>query len=440
MAGEAGVRKVTAPKRLAGIISVPGDKSITHRALILNSLASGVAKISNFSPAKDCLSTARCLRALGVKIRRIEQRDKVPTVVVYGRGGSSLDEPVDVLNAGNSATTMRLLSGVLVTQPFLSVITGDASLRARPMGRVIQPLRLMGAEISGRCGDSYAPLVIRGGKNLRGIEYQLPVPSAQVKSAILLAGLFAQGETVIEQPYPSRDHTERLLEFMGANIRFDQKYVRLVPLSSPLSVVDVKVPGDISSAAYWLVAGIIHPDARIRVKDCGVNPLRTGIVEALRAMGAKIKFENERTECNEQVADLVVESGQLRGIELGGEIIPRLIDEIPLIAVAACVAEGITIIREATELRAKESDRIKTTVQELSRFGADIEELPDGMIIRGGAILHGTEVHSHYDHRLAMALAIAGLVARGETIIHHANVSEISYPGFWQTLQEISAF
>lgn len=434
------VKKVAAPKRLTGTISVPGDKSISHRALILNSLAIGVAKISNSSPAKDCLSTIRCLRVLGVKIRRIEQRDKVPTVVVYGRGGSHLVEPADVLNAGNSATTMRLLSGVLTTQPFLSVITGDASLRSRPMGRVIQPLRLMGAEISGRCGDSYAPLVITGGKKLRGIEYRLPVPSAQVKSAILLAGLFAQGETVIEQPYPSRDHTERLLEFMGANIQSDREYVRLVPLSSPLSAVNIKVPGDISSAAYWLVAGTVHPNAKIRINDCGVNPLRTGIVEALRAMGAKIKFENERIESNEPVADLVVESNRLRGIELGGEIIPRLIDEIPLLAVAACVAEGTTIIREATELRAKESDRITTTVQELSQIGADIEELPDGMIIRGGAMLRGTEVHSHYDHRLAMALAIAGLVAKGETIIHNASVSEISYPGFWQTLEEISAF
>lgn len=437
MVETARVKKLVAPARLVGTVRIPGDKSISHRALIFNSLAIGVGRICNFSPARDCLSTFRCLKSLGV---RIERRSGETTVVVHGCGGSNLAEPANVLNAGNSATTMRLLSGVLVAQPFLSVITGDASLRSRPMGRVIQPLRLMGAEISGRCGDSYAPLVIRGGKKLRGIEYQLPVPSAQVKSAILLAGLFAQGNTVIEQPYPSRDHTERLLEFMGADIRFDHKYVHLVPLSSPLNAVDIKVPGDISSAAYWLVAGAIHPDAKIRVNDCGINPLRTGVVEVLRAMGARIKCENERTECNEPLADLVVESARLRGIELSGEIIPRLIDEIPLIAVAACIAEGTTIIREATELRAKESDRITTTVRELSRLGADIEELSDGMIIRGGIRLRGTDVYSHYDHRLAMALAIAGLVAKGETIIHNANVSEISYPGFWQTLAEVSAF
>jgi len=427
-----------APDQLSGVINIPGDKSISHRALILNSLAVGVGSISNFSPAKDCMSTIRCLKLLGVKV--VKQPNKIPTVAVYGRGDSCLLEPADVLNAGNSATTMRLLSGVLAAQPFLSVITGDASLRSRPMGRVIHPLRLMGAEISGRRGDTCAPLVIRGCKNLRGIEYQLEVPSAQVKSAILLAGLFAQGDTVIEQPHPSRDHTERLLEFMGAKIRYDRKFVCVQPLSSPLKAIDIKVPGDISSAAYWLVAGTIHPNAKIKINGCGINPLRSGIVDALREMGAIIKYENEHTEGNEPVADLIVESRRLRGIELGGEIIPRLIDEIPVIAVAACVAEGTTIIREASELRTKESDRIATTVRELSRLGANIEELPDGMIIRGGSILRGTGVNSHYDHRLAMALAVAGLVAKGETLIRNASASEISYPGFWQTLEEVSIF
>ncbi len=438
MAGRAQSAKVMAPDQLFGVINVPGDKSISHRALILNSIATGIGSISNLSPAKDCLSTICCLRLLGVRV--VKKPGETPTVAVYGRGDSGLLEPADVLNAGNSATTMRLLSGVLAAQPFLSVITGDASLRSRPMGRIIHPLRLMGAEISGRCDDSYAPLVIRGCKTLRGIEYKLPVPSAQVKSAILLAGLFAQGNTVVEQPYPSRDHTERLLEFMGVSIQSDRRFVRVEPLSSPLKAIGIKVPGDISSAAYWLVAGTIHPNAKIRINSCGVNPLRSGIVDALREMGANIKYENERTEGNEPVADLSVESGQLHGIELSGEIIPRLIDEIPLIAVAACIAKGTTIIREAAELRTKESDRIATTVKELSRLGANIDELPDGMVVRGGSMLHGAEVNSHHDHRLAMTLAIAGLVAKGETLIRNAGASEISYPGFWQTLKEISIF
>lgn len=438
MAGGTQPKKVMAPNQLKGVITVPGDKSISHRALIVNSLASGTARISNFLPARDCLSTIRCLRSLGVKI--VRQDGEKPMVVVYGCGDSCLVEPTNVLNAGNSATTMRLLSGVLAAQPFLSVITGDASLRSRPMGRVIQPLRLMGAEINGRRGDSYAPLVIRGGRKLRGIQYRLPVPSAQVKSAILLAGLFAEGNTTIEQPYPSRDHTERLLKFMGANIQFDNERIYLAPLSSPLKTVDVNIPGDISSAAYWLVAGAVHANAKVRINTCGVNPLRTGIVDALMAMGARIKVENVRMEGSEPVADLVVESSRLRGIELGGEIIPRLVDEIPILAVAACVAEGTTIIREAAELRTKESDRIANTVRELSRLGADIEELPDGMVIHGGKMLRGTEVHSHHDHRLAMALAIAGLVAKGETLVYDATVSEISYPGFWQTLEEVCIF
>jgi len=437
MARNAQFRKVVSPKKLAGEISVPGDKSISHRALILNSLARGTGRIINLSPAKDCLSTIRCLRALGVKV--IWESKEVPSVIVNGRGDSYLSEPADVLNAGNSGTTIRLLSGVLAGQPFLSVITGDSSLRSRPMGRIVQPLRLMGAEIIGRGGDSYAPLAIKGRK-LHGIQYHLPIPSAQVKSAILLAGLAARGETTIEQSLPSRDHSERLLQRMGAKIVFDSRHIHLLPPTSPLNSIDIKVPGDISSAAYWLIAGAIHPDARIKINCCGINPFRTGIIDALRAMGARIRCENEQMEGNEPVADLVVESSQLRGIELGGEIIPRLIDEVPLLAVAACVAEGVTVIREAAELRAKESDRIANTVKELSRLGAKIDELPDGMIIRGGTVLHGAEVYSHRDHRLAMSLAIAGLVAKGETTIHNAGVTDISYPGFWEVIQKISIF
>ncbi len=429
------LRKVVKPKQLIGEINVPGDKSISHRALILGSLAQGVSKVANLSAGKDCRSTANCLKALGVKMKW--ERAAALTAFIYGCGGSHFIEPANVLDAGNSATTMRLLSGVLATQPFLSIVSGDSSLRSRPMKRVIQPLRLMGAEIYGRGGDSFAPLVIRGAK-LHGIEYKLPIPSAQVKSAILLAGLFADDDTVVEQPLPSRDHTERLLELMGARIRFDSKRIHLAPLISPLNAIDITVPGDISSAAYWIVAGIIHSNARIKIKGCGINPLRTGILDVLTAMGARIKLENEHLESNEPVADLVVESSQLRGIEISGEIVPRLMDEIPLLALAGCIARGTTVIRDASELRTKESDRITTTVKELSRLGARIDELPDGMVIHGGGLLTGTEVKSHADHRLAMTLAVAGLVAKGGVVIHNAEVTEISYPGFWEELENIS--
>jgi 3-phosphoshikimate 1-carboxyvinyltransferase len=330
---------------------------------------------------------------------------------------------------------MRLLGGLLASQPFLSVITGDASLRSRPMGRLIEPLRLMGAEIWGRGRDSFAPLVIKG-KKLRGIDFTLPVPSAQIKSAILLAGLFARGNTVLHQIIPSRDHTERMLKRMGASLESQGNAISLLPLSSPLTPINLHIPGDISSAAYFLVAGAIHPNARIMVRGCGINPTRTGIIDILLAMGAKLKINNKRLEAGEPLADIVVESSELKGIEVGGDIIPRLIDEIPVLAVAGCVARGKTVIKDAGELRVKESDRIATVAGELSRLGAKIEPLPDGMIVYGGRPLSGTEVDSHSDHRLAMSLAVAGLIAKGETTIKHARVAQVSYPAFWQTLQQ----
>jgi len=334
---------------------------------------------------------------------------------------------------------MRLLSGALVAQPFLSILTGDVSLRSRPMKRLIEPLRLMGAEIYGRDQDSFAPLVIRGGK-LRGVSYSLPVPSAQLKSAILLAGLFAKGGTTVEQPQPSRDHTELLLTRMGAKLESTNTHISLTPLTAPLTSVDLHVPGDISSAAYWLVAGAIHPNARLKITNCGINPTRTGIIDVLLAMGAKLKVENKRLEGNEPVADLHIESSQLEAIEISREILPRLIDEIPVLAVAACAAKGNTIIRGASELRVKESDRIMTTVRELSHLGASIEELPDGMLIHGGKPLLGAEVKSHSDHRLAMTLAIASLVAKGYTVIQNARVAEISYPAFWEEIARLARY
>jgi 3-phosphoshikimate 1-carboxyvinyltransferase len=420
--------------RLEGEVVLPGDKSISHRAVILNSLAKGEAGIDNFAPGRDCLATVKCLKALGVKIGKKGSRDS-PTLLVSGTGEDGLKEASNVLNAQDSATTMRLLGGLLSSQPFLSVITGDASLRNRPMGRLIEPLRLMGAEVWGRGRDSFAPLVIKGRK-LRAIDFTLPVPSAQIKSAILLAGLFARGNTVLHQTIPSRDHTERMLKQMGASLESQGNSISLLPLGSPLVPVNLRIPGDISSAAYFLVAGAIHPNARIVIRDCGINPTRTGIIDILLAMGARLKIYNKRLETSEPLADIVVESSELKGIEVGGDIIPRLIDEILVLAVAGCVAKGKTVIRDAGELRVKESDRIATVASELPRLGAKIEPLPDGMVIYGGRALSGTDVDSHFDHRLAMSLAVAGLIAKGETTIKHAQVAKVSYPAFWRTLQQ----
>jgi 3-phosphoshikimate 1-carboxyvinyltransferase len=432
------IRTIKACQRLEGEVVLPGDKSISHRAAILNSLAKGEAQIGNFPPGADCVSTVRCLRALGVKIGKNRSPDS-PTLLVSGTGVDGLKEAANVLDAQNSATTMRLLGGLLASQPFLSVIAGDASLRNRPMGRLIEPLRLMGAQVWGRGRDSFAPLVIKGRK-LQGIDFTLPVPSAQIKSAILLAGLFARGNTVLHQKILSRDHTERMLRQMGASLESKGNSVSLLPLTSPLVPLDLRVPGDISSAAYFLVAAAIHPNARIVIRDCGINPTRTGIIDILLAMGARLRIDHERLEAGEPLADIMVESSELRGIEVGGDIIPRLIDEIPVLAVAGCVAKGKTVIKDAGELRVKESDRIATVVNELSRLGAKIEPLPDGMVIHGGTLLSGTEVDSHFDHRLAMSLAIAGLIARKETIIKHAQVAEVSYPAFWQTLRQITDY
>ncbi len=435
MAEQDKIRIIKPCHRLEGEVTPPGDKSISHRAVILNSIASGEAEIVNFSPGGDCWSTVRCLRALGARIRRVGASD-FPTLLVSGVGERGLTEASNVLDAGNSATTMRLLGGLLSSQPFLSIITGDASLRSRPMGRLIEPLRLMGAEIWGRGRDSFAPLVIKGRK-LHGAEISLSIPSAQIKSAILLAGLFAQGKTALQQLVPSRDHSERLLKQMGAELESDGKLISLNPLTSPLKAISFTIPGDISSAAYFLVTAAIHPDARIVVRGCGVNPTRTGIIDALVAMGAKLRVENERLNANEPLADIVVESSKLRGIEIGGAMIPRVIDEIPLLAVAGCFASGKTVIKDAAELRVKESDRIAMVSRELTKMGAKIEELPDGMIIYGGKSLSGAEVDSHLDHRLAMSLAIAGLMAEGETVINHAQMVNVSYPSFWSTIASL---
>ena len=425
-------QKVRAARALEGEVYPPGDKSISHRAVILNSIAQGNARVSNFSQAGDCLATVSCLRALGVEI----ESGEVGELFVRGVGKEGLKEAEDVLDAEDSATTMRILTGLLAAQQFLSVITGDESLRSRPMSRVIQPLRLMGARIWGRSGDSRAPLVIKGGQ-LHGIRYQLPVASAQLKSALLLAALFAKGDTIIKEPAPSRDHTERMLKSMGAGIEMAADTVALSP--SRLNAVDLIIPGDISSAAFWLVAGAVHPQASIRLLNTGVNPTRSGILDVLRSMGADLMVQNERVLNGEPIADLEVRSGALNGVEIGGSFIPRLIDELPLIALAACLARGKTVIRDAQELRVKETDRISATVGELLKMGAKAEELPDGMVIYGGGKLRGSSCDSHRDHRLAMMLGIAALIAEGETEIDNAEVADISYPAFWQDLEKLSS-
>jgi len=425
-------RKVTGARTLEGEMRPPSDKSISHRAVILNSVAEGNSRISNFSQADDCSATVNCLRALGAEI---EQSDD-GRLLVHGCGRKGLREPEDVLNAQNSATTMRLLAGLLAAQPFLSIITGDSSLRSRPMDRVIIPLRLMGARIWGRQDDSRAPLVIHGGK-LHGIHYKLPVASAQIKSALLLAGLFSEGDTIITEPVHSRDHTERLLKEMGARINVSENSITLSPGS--LKAVDLNTPGDISAAAFWLVAGAIHHQARIRLLDTGINITRSGIIDVLRMMGGDLTVSNEHVLSGEPVADLEIRSSPLKGVEIGGELIPRIIDEIPLVALAASVAQGKTVIRNAEELRVKEIDRISATVRELSKMGADVEEYPDGMIVRGGQRLHSASCTSHGDHRLAMMLGVAALIADGETEIDKSEAADISYPTFWEDLKRVSA-
>ncbi|PKB78885.1 MAG: 3-phosphoshikimate 1-carboxyvinyltransferase [SAR202 cluster bacterium Io17-Chloro-G9] len=434
-------RSVSSPASISGDLSVPGDKSISHRSLILNAVARGDALVTGLSSGADVMSTMGCLQAMGVGI---EAGDQAGTVTVHGtwqRAGGGLREPEGILDAGNAGTSMRLLAGLLAGQPFTSVLTGDASLRTRPMGRIVQPLKQMGAQIMAREDDTLAPLTIRGG-SLKGIEYTMPVASAQLKSCIMLAGLSADGETILHQPALSRDHTERMVTAMGGTVISDG--LTLVVRPTDLDAVDIAIPGDISSAAFWLVAGLCHPNSRILVRGVGLNPSRTGILDALEAMGAgdSLQMVDERTEGGEPVADLLVTSAQLTGTEIQGDLIPRILDEIPILAVAACFAEGDTVIRDARELRVKESDRIATTVGELTRLGANLEEREDGMVIHGSGggpgTLTGAQCESHLDHRLAMALGVAGLLAQGETTIGGAEDASISYPEFWEHLDRIS--
>lgn len=426
--------QVSKAEKLQGQIKVPGDKSISHRAVMLGSLGEGTTEINGFLPGADCLSTIRCFRQLGVQI----EQPSPSQVLVYGRGLDGLREPDNVLDAGNSGTTMRLILGILSGQDFFSVVTGDSSLRSRPMGRVMKPLSLMGAKILGRRQNTLAPVSIAGSRDLKPIAYASPVSSAQVKSAVLLAGLFAPGKTTVIEPVPSRDHTERMLEWFGARVERAPGGRGVSVMGNPLlRGQKLEIPGDISSAAFFIVAGSLVPGSEILISNVGINPTRSGIIRVLKAMGANITLLNQRLECGESAADILVRYAPLHGIEISGEVIPTLIDEIPVLSVAATQAAGETVIRDAGELRFKETDRIRTTASELARMGAQIKETPDGLIIEGPVSLKGCHCSSHGDHRLAMALAVAGLTAEGETTVTGSESVDISFPGFLDTLKEL---
>lgn len=421
--------RVRGPQAVRGEARVPGDKSISHRALILGALAHGETEIRGLSPAGDVRSTAGCLRALGVEIQ-----SEGEAVRVMGRGPEGLTPPAAPLHCGNSGTTMRLLCGVLAGRPFGAVLVGDGSLSRRPMRRVAEPLRLMGAAIHARDGE-YPPLRVRGGR-LRGIRYRPPVASAQVKSAVLLAGLQAEGETTVEEPALSRDHTERMLVYLGAKLERDGLRVRLVP--TELEARDITVPGDFSSAAFLMAAAAARPGAEVLIRGVGVNPTRTGFLDALRGMGADVALLNRREANGEPVADILVRGRELQGIKLSGDIIPRMIDELPLVFVLATQAVGTTVVRDAGELRVKESDRIAAMGENLRRMGAAVEEYPDGMCIRGPQRLRGARISGFRDHRVVMACAVAGLYAEGETLIGDAEWADISFPGFFGILEGLA--
>ena len=416
--------------KLRGEITVPGDKSISHRSVMLGSIAKGDTRISGFLTGEDCLSTIDCFKKLGIDIE-VNGTD----VTVHGKGLKGLSAPAETLDVGNSGTTLRLMSGILSAQPFTTRLTGDSSIQKRPMGRVASPLGLMGAKITSENEKMTAPLTIEG-QRLHGIDYTLPVASAQVKSALILAGLYADGETRITEPEATRDHTEIMLNYLGADIRKEGDTIVVRP-AAELTGKDITVPGDISSAAYFIAAALISKDSEVLIKNVGVNPTRTGIITAFKAMGGNIELTNERTVCGEPVADILVRSSRLHGVVIKGAIIPKLIDEIPVIAAAACYASGETVIADAAELRVKESDRIKTMAAELGRMGATVIQTNDGMIILGGIPLHGAVCESYNDHRVAMSVAVAALGAKGETQIKDCGCVDISFPGYFDALMSL---
>jgi len=416
---------------LQGEISIPGDKSISHRAVMFGAMAEGKTTINHFLAGEDCLSTISCFEKMGVSIKREDEY-----VEVEGKGIEGLSEPTSILDVGNSGTTTRLMLGILAGVPFHTSLIGDESIAKRPMSRVTVPLRSMGAKIDGREHGQYTPLSTRGGA-LKAIHYHSPVASAQVKSAILLAGLHAEGTTKVTEPFTSRDHTERMLRAFGVDVEVDGTTVSIEGGQS-LRGTDVYVPGDISSAAFFLVAGAIVPNSRIVLKNVGLNPTRTGIIDVLQQMGARLTISNERIQNGEPIGDLTIETSQLKGIEIGGDLIPRLIDEIPVIALLATQANGKTVIKDAEELKVKETNRIDTVATELSKLGASVTPTADGLIIEGKTALQSGEVDSYGDHRIGMMLAVAAAIATGEVTLMRSEAIHVSYPTFFEDLDKLS--
>lgn len=420
---------------LKGTVSVPGDKSISHRCIMFGSIANGTTEIHNFLKGADCLATIRCFQSMGINIEETDH-----TITVHGKGLHGLSAPLNILDVGNSGTTTRLLSGILAGQKFESKLSGDESLNSRPMKRIIEPLTMMGANISSILRNGCAPLYIAPG-NLHGIHYDSPVSSAQVKSCILLAGLYAEGETSVTEPSLSRNHTELMLKEFGADIRTLHSlsgteataYIKPYPKLYGQKIV---VPGDISSAAYFIAAGLIVPDSEILIEHVGINPTRSGILKVCEDMGGDITLLNERCEAGEKIADILVRTSSLHGITIEGDIIPTLIDEIPIIAVMAAAADGTTVIKDAAELKVKETDRIETVTDNLKAMGCNVTPTEDGMIITGGT-LHGASIHTLLDHRIAMAFSIAALVADGTTKILDSKCVDVSYPTFYDTFEQL---
>lgn len=419
--------------KLKGEITPPPDKSISHRAVMFASLAKGASRIKNFLWAKDPISSLNAMKFLGVDI----EVTKASEIVIYGKGLHSLREPEDIIDCGNSGTTIRLLSGILAAQPFLSILTGDESLRQRPMKRIIKPISIMGAKILGRKENSLPPLVIKGG-SLKGINYEMPIASAQVKSCILLAALYAEGETKLVEPHKSRDHTEKMLKSMSADIDINGNVIKISPQRKELNPFEINVPGDFSSAAFFIAAATLLDGSEVIIKNVCLNETRTGFLDVLYRMGGNIEILEQRTQAGETVGDLRVKSSQgLRSVIVEGDIIPKLIDEFPILCVLATQAEGKTVIKDAKDLRAKESDRIRAMTTELKKLGVAIEELEDGVEIKGPCKIKANEVYSYKDHRIAMSLSIAGLLAENETKIIDADCVDISFPEFYSILEKL---
>lgn len=435
--------ELTKAKSLKGEITPPPDKSISHRAVMFASIAEGKSTIKNFLRAEDPISTVNAFKRLGIKI---EDGSRLKgqwsgEIIIHGKGLYGLKEPLDVIDCGNSGTTARLISGILAGNPFFSVLTGDDSLKQRPMARVINPLKEMGADISARNGDKYLPMAIKG-KVLKAINYNMPVASAQVKSCLILAGLYADGTTIITEPQKSRDHTERMLKAMGAELEVEGLTIKVKGEGSRvkgLQPIDITVPSDFSSAAFFIAGALIVPDSEILIRSVCVNPTRTGLLDVIKNMAGDVRIENMRDISGEPVADIYCKSaGSLKAVKIGADIMPSLIDEFPILCVLATQADGVTEIRGAEELRVKESDRIKAMATELRKMGVELEEFPDGIAIKGKSSLRGATVESYHDHRIAMSLAIAALTAEGTTTINNPSCVDISFPGFFEELKRIT--